>query len=209
MPPPRGPVAPEVSDAFQRGLFAVESATPGLSVSSTPRDWFIPIIRVAFTDSALVHPKVALEQRLFDTTGVVPTGSLTEYFHWASGRRLTVRGEVVATVTLPHDRNFYAADAWGVNALGTPNNSYGMARDALVACDGIVDFSRFDLDNDGYVDMLWIVHAGPGGETTTSRRDLWSITSRATAGWNNGSPFECNDLVPGSLTQRMRIDRFT
>lgn len=209
MPPPAGPVAPEIAAAFARGLFDVEGHTPGLSVSSTPRDWFVPIIRVAFTDSAIVHPKVALEQRLFDTTGVVPTGSLSEYYRWASGRRITVRGEVVATVTLPHDRNYYAADAWGVNSLGTPNNSYGMARDALLACDGIVDFSRFDLDADGYVDMLWLVHAGPGGETTTSRRDLWSITSRATAGWNNGTAIECNDLVPGSLTQRMRVDRFT
>ncbi len=209
MPPSAGPVAPELAAAFARGLFAVEPHTPGLSVSSTPRDWVVPIIRVAFSDSALAHPAVALEQRLFDTTGVNPNGSMTEYYRWASGRRLTIRGEVVATVTLPHDRNYYAGDAWGVNSIGTPNNDYGMFSDALKACDPSVDFSRFDLDNDGYVDMLWIVHAGPGGETTTSRRDLWSLTSRASAGWNNGSPFECNDIVPGTVKQPMRIDRFT
>lgn len=209
MPPASGPLAPEIRAAFDRGLFEVEGHTPGLSVSSVPRDWFIPVIRVAFTDSALVHPRVALEKQMFDTTGVIPTGSVAEYYRWASRHQLTLRGEIVATVTLPHDRNYYAGDAWGVNSLGTPNNSYGMFFAALTACDAAVDFSRFDLDSDGYVDMLWIVHAGPGGETTTSRRDLWSITSRATAGWNNGSPFECNDLVPGSLTQRMRIDRFT
>ncbi len=209
MPPLVGPVSPELSAAFERGLFSVPERAPDLETSAGRTEWLLPIIRVAFTDSALVYPRVALEQRLFDTTGAVPTGSFTQYYQWASRGRLQVRGEVVATVTLPHDRNYYAYDSWGVNALGTPNNSYGMFLDAVNACDGTVDFSRFDLDNDGYVDMLWLVHAGPGGETTVSRRDLWSITSRASTGWNNGIPIECDDLVPGSLLQHMRIDRFT
>ena len=209
MPPAAGAVSPELSSAFERGLFEVDAVPPALSTSAGPRLWRIPIIRVAFTDSALVFPRVRLEQQLFDTTGAVSTGSMTQYYRWASGGRLELQGEVVATVTLQHDRNYYAADAWGVDALGTPNNSYGLFREAISACDGAVDFSRFDLDNDGYVDMLWVVHAGPGGETTTSRRDLWSITSRATAGWNNGASVECNDFVPGSLTQHIRIDRFT
>src|SRR5262249_47009802 len=112
-------------------------------------------------------------------------------------------------VTLPHDRNYYAADSWGVNAIGTPNNDYGLFSDAISACDPQVDFSRFDLDGDGFVDMLWIVHAGPGGETTGRRPDLRSLTSRASASWNNGSAAETDDIVPGTLTQHERIDRFT
>ncbi len=209
MPPPSGSVHPEVAAAFAQGLFAVPERAPGLESSAARGQWRVPVIRVAFTDSAIVHPRVALEQRLFDTTGAVPTGSLAEYYRWASRGRLQVTGQVVATVTLPNDRNFYAADAWGVDAVGTPNNSYGMFREAVEACDQLVDFAPFDLDNDGYVDMLWLVHAGPGGETTVSRRDLWSITSRASAGWSNGNPVATNDLIPGSLTQHVRIDRFT
>ena len=209
MPPIAGPIAPELADAFSRGLLAVPAHPTGLQTSAAREDWFIPIIRIEFTDSAIVHTKAELERRLFDTTGAEPTGSMYEYYRWVSGRRMRVHGEVVATVRLPHDRNYYAADAWGVNAVGSPNNDYGMFRDAVSACDGTVDFSRFDLDGDGYVDMLWLVHAGPGGEITGNRRDLWSVTSRATAGWSNGSPADCNDLVPGSTTQHMRIDRFT
>jgi immune inhibitor A len=209
MPPPQGPVAPEVSAAFQAGLFAVPEQGRGLETSSGTVEWRVPVIRVAFTDSAIVHPKLLLEQRLFDTTGAVPTGSMAEYYLWASHGRLLVLGEVVATLLLPHDRNYYAYDAWGVNAIGTPNNAYGLFRDAVNGCDGAVDFSRFDRDRDGFVDMLWLVHAGPGGETTGNRRDLWSITSRASSGWNNGTPIETNDLVPGTTVQHMRIDRFT
>jgi immune inhibitor A len=209
MPPFSGPVVPEIANAFSRGLLDVPAPPTGLHTSAAREDWFVPIIRVDFTDSALVHTKVELERRLFDTTGAESTGSMVDYYRWVSGRRVHIRGEVVATVHLSHDRNYYAGDAWGVNAIGSPNNDYGMFRDAVSACDGSVDFSRFDLDGDGYVDMLWIVHAGPGGETTGNRRDLWSITSRATAGWSNGSPADCNDLVPGSQIQHMRIDRFT
>lgn len=209
MPPPQGPVAPEVSVAFQRGLFDVPERAQGLETSAALGEWRVPIIRVAFTDSALVHPKVVFEQHLFDMTGAVTTGSFSEYYQWASRGRLHVTGEVVATLLMPRDRNYYAYDAWGVDALGTPNNSYGLFREAISACDGAVDFSRFDRDSDGYVDMLWIVHAGPGGETTGRRRDLWSITSRASSGWSNGSPAETNDLVPGSPLQHIRIDRFT
>ena len=209
MPPRTGPVAPEIADAFTRGLLDVPDAATGLKTSGVRDEWFIPIIRVEFTDSAIVHTKAALERRLFDSTGAEPTGSMLDYYRWVSGRRIRLRGEVVATVRLQHDRYYYAADAWGVNAIGSPNNDYGMFREAVTACDPTVDFSRFDLDGDGYVDMLWIVHAGPGGEMTGNRRDLWSITSRATAGWSNGSPADCNDLIPGSLTLHMRIDRFT
>jgi M6 family metalloprotease-like protein len=209
MPPLAGPVAPEVAAGFARGLFDVPVRVPGPESSAGISHWRLPIIRVAFTDSALVHPQVALEQRLFDTTGAVATGSLAEYYRWASRGRLQVSGEIVATVTLSRDRNYFASDAYGVNVLETPNNSFGMFREAVSACDDVVDFSRFDQDNDGYVDMLWVVHAGPGAETTGRPRDLWSITSRASAGWSNGIPAETNDLVPGSLLQHMRIDRFT
>lgn len=209
MPPAAGVVAPELANAFDRGLFEVEPRPLATATSAAPRVWRIPIIRVAYTDSAIVFPRITLERQLFDTTGAIPTGSMSEYYRWTSGGRLEVQGEVVATITVPHDRNYYAADAWGVDALSTPNNSYGLFRDAVQACDAVVDFSRFDLDSDGYVDMLWVVHAGPGGESSGHRRDLWSITSRATGGWSNSAPIESNDFIAGSLTQHVRLDRFT
>src|SRR5262245_55623753 len=123
MPPLAGPVAPEIADAFSRGLFQVPERPTGLEASAAREDWFIPIIRVEFTDSALVHTKAALERRLFDSTNAEPTGSMYDYYRWVSGRRMRVRGEVVATVRLAHDRYYYAADAWGVPTAFTPHAS--------------------------------------------------------------------------------------
>src|SRR5258706_1075081 len=72
MPPAAGPVVPEIAQAFDRGLFALPPRAQGLSTSSNVRsDWFLPIIPVAFSDSAIVYPAAQLQQRLFDTTGAV------------------------------------------------------------------------------------------------------------------------------------------
>lgn len=206
-----GQVPEPVVRAFLDGLLDTGwHPTPlGTSAAQAQIEWRLPIVRVAFTDSSLRYSAADLDRALFDTTGVTGTGSFTEYYTWVSGRRIKVRGEVVATATLPHDRNYYANDSYGLNAISTPNNSLGMLRDAVVIANPQVDWSRYDMDGDGFVDMVWIVHAGIGAELSTSTRNMWSITSRASTGWGNGAAIETDDFVPGSFTQKVRIDRFT
>src|SRR5262245_49954254 len=202
MPPRDGPVPPAVAQGFASGLFSVPERLPALEASAGPVVWRLPIIRVAFSDSAIVHPAAALERRLFDVSGAEPRGSMIEYYLWVSRGRLIVTGEVVATVVLPHPREWYSGSNHGVNMLGSPHNAYGLFRDVLYACDAQVDFSRFDLDTDGMVDMLWVLHAGPGAETTGDADDMWSITSRAIGGWSNATPFDTNDPIAGSELAR-------
>lgn len=204
-----GALPPEVRAAFDSGLLRLPPMPEGLPTSFGATEWVIPIVRVAFTDSAIVHSAAALEQSLFDTTGARPDGSLSEYWSWASGGRLRVRGEVVATIQLEHDRYYYSFDGYGLTSIATPNNSAGLARDAARLADPQVDWNRFDRDRDGFVDMLWIVHAGPGAETNGVRRNLWSITSMLSSGWSNSGVHVTQDLLPGSINQYMRVDRFT
>lgn len=207
-PAPDGSVSNAVRDAAAQGLFALpENAATGTSAISA--DWLIPVILVGFPDSTTRVPPAQLQFTIFDTTNATPTGSLVDYYRWASGGRLRVRGEVVAAVTLPNPEGYYAAGANGVDALATPNNDWGLVRDALFAANPLVDWNRYDRDGDGFVDMLWVVHAGLGGELTTSRTNLWSITSRLSAGWSRGGPIETDDFLPGSLTQHVRVDRFS
>ncbi len=209
MPTPAGTVPDAVVAGFERGLFRLPEPPPELRTSTQRTAWFIPIIRVQYPDSALSFGAGALTSLLFDTTGVHPGGSLSEYWRAVSRGRLQVRGEVVATVTLPRERNYYANDSWGLNAISTPNNIAGLLKEAVFLADPSVDWRRFDLDGDGFVDMLWIVHPCRGGELSGSRRDLWSITSSMASGWANASAIETQDLIPGSVSQRIRIDRFS
>ena len=209
MPTPAGTVPGTVVAGFERGLFDLPEPLGPLRTSALTTDWVIPIIRVQYPDSALGFGVSQLETMLFDSTGVFATGSLRRYWSEVSRGRLRVRGRVVATVTLPRERNFYANDSWGLNVIATPNNIAGLMKEAVFRADPTVDWRQFDLDGDGFVDMVWIVHPCRGGEVSGSRRDLWSITSRMSGGWANAAAIETQDLIPGSITQHIRIDRFS
>ncbi len=207
-PAPGGVLPEPVRRAFEAGVLDVRGPT-AISTSATQTTWQVPVIMVAFSDLPLTYTPAEFEQELFDTTGATPNGSAAEYWRWVSGGRVLLTGRVVATVVLPHDVAYYGFNYWGLRLTSTPNNIYGAIRDALTACEASVDWSQFDGDHDGYVDMLWFLHAGAGGEALHDYNSMWSITSRFSAGWLSGSPFETSDPVPGSTVQKMRIDRFS
>jgi immune inhibitor A len=210
MPTRTGTVPAAVTEGFQRGVFETAPPRPLLGTAAVPvqASWHIPVILVDFTDQAL-NPAYSSqwESALFDTTQSTATGSVFDYYRWVSGQRVHITGKVVATVHLPQTKSYYAGFNWGLGYTSTPHNSYGVVRDALNACDPQVDWSPFDRDYDGVVDMLWVIHSGIGGEATVATDNLWSITSRMGA-WGQGRVFISNDSFPGSEDQMMRLDRF-
>lgn len=209
MPPARsGGLPAPLAAARENGLFDLP-AHPALSVSAQQSEWLVPVIMVGFTDSTLRYSAAQMQQSLFDTTRSTATGSVVDYFDWASRGRVRVRFEIVATVQLGHTLNYYANDRYGVDFLSTPSNDWGLVRDAVQAADPHVDWRRYDRDGDSYVDMIWVMHAGIGGEGASSMRSLWSITGRLSGGWSDGGVVETDELVPGSDRQHMRVDRFS
>ncbi|HET6493892.1 MAG TPA: M6 family metalloprotease domain-containing protein [Thermoleophilia bacterium] len=63
----------------------------------------------------------------------------------------------------------------GDNGTGSyPNNAQRMVEMAVAAADPLVDFSTYDNDGDGFVDNLFVIHAGQGAEYTGRSRDIWS-----------------------------------
>jgi immune inhibitor A len=197
--------------AFDAGAFALPARSPlGTSGTQLAQEvWRIPVVMVGFRDLPLGYTPADFETALFDSGGAMPTGSVHEYWRWASGGRLRILGRVVGVVQLPQDLAYYGFNYWGLRLSATPNNIFGAIRNALDACEAGVDWSEFDLDRDGYVDMMWLVHAGIGGEAMRDYNSLWSITSRLSGGWAYGEAYRTSDPVPGSSTQFMRIDRFS
>ncbi len=211
MPPlPGNPVPPELVAGFREGLFALPERPAGLATSSVQSLWRVPVIIVSYTDQSLTYGAAAFDSALFDSTDATPTGSVYDYYRWASGQQLKVTGKVVATVHSAYNKVFYGYNSWGLSRTATPRNIAGLVKEALDSCHTQVNWSDFDLDGDGSVDMLWVVHAGIGGEASPDRydNDLWSMTSTLSGYWSNSSAFTTTDPVPGSTTRFMKVNRF-
>ena len=142
------------------------------------------VILVQFSDMAadtINHTPAAFANLLF-SVGTQPTGSLRDYYREVSRGQFDIDGIVTNWVTAPHPYSYYANNAAGFGA--SPMNARQLALDAVRAVDPTVDFNQFDNngsdgvphsgDDDGVVDALFIVHAGPGNEETDNLADIRS-----------------------------------
>lgn len=133
----------------------------------------VVVVLVAFDDRGFDEAHDAGHFRdLFFSTGVIPTGSVREFFTEASAGVVDLQGEVVGPYVLPLTMATYAHGESGVGEA-LPN-ARTMARDALVAANVDVDFTPYDNDGNGFVDAFVVVHAGGGAEQTGATDDIWS-----------------------------------
>ena len=73
----------------------------------------------------------------------------------------------------PQTYAYYVDNHYGMDSP-YPHNSQKLCEDLVDLVDPLVDFRNYDNDNDGYVDMIMISHAGSGAEYTGLTTDLWS-----------------------------------
>lgn len=131
------------------------------------------VVLAEFTDHRFERPAAEFE-RLFFSTGQVPTGSVTEYFRDVTGGLVEIAGQVVGPLTMPQTLEWYANGNFGIGRPEGEPRANTFARDAAAAADGQVDFAPYDNDGNGYVDAFVVVHAGSGGEETGNPGDIWS-----------------------------------
>jgi immune inhibitor A len=110
---------------------------------------------------------------LFFSTGVIPTGSVHEYYQEVTHGLVDIRGEVVGPFRMPQPITFYANGKSG--AGNNEPNARTLARAAAKAADPSVNFGPYDNDQNGFVDAFIVVHAGRGAEETLKNSDLWSL----------------------------------
>ncbi|MEN6518936.1 MAG: M6 family metalloprotease domain-containing protein [Methanospirillum sp.] len=129
------------------------------------------VVLTEFTDRALGQSAQHYTD-LFFSTGLLPHGSLQEYFAEVSNGQVNVTGEVVGPYTLPRTLAEYAHGESGTGNVSP--NARTMARDAAVAANAAVNFAPYDNDGDGFVDAFIVIHAGRGAEETGDADDIWS-----------------------------------
>ncbi len=217
VPPPitGGPLPEPVRRAVEEGLVRPgprpAAPRPGVPVplATTVGRWNVPVLLADFPDRPAIHAPSQFQTLLFDTTNAVPTGSMADYYTEVSGGALTVRGQVFPWKTLPDTANFYANDSYGLARLASPQNDAGMLYAALSAHDAEVDFSQFDRNADGFVDVVLLVHSGVGAEVAAGdRTQFWSISSGLANNWGFTGSYVTDDPRPGIPGQFMKVDQF-
>jgi immune inhibitor A len=131
------------------------------------------VILVDFSDKSIGQNHGQQHFRdLFFSTGVLPNGSVREYYTEATNGLITIAGEVVGPYRMPRTMAAYAHGESGTGA--TEPNARTMALDAAKAANPDVNFGLYDNDGNGFVDAFIVVHAGPGAEVTGNANDIWS-----------------------------------
>ncbi|MFG6447497.1 M6 family metalloprotease domain-containing protein [Roseateles sp. BYS180W] len=134
----------------------------------------VVVVLAQFSDRPMSAGAAARFRDLFFSSGVLPHGSVKEYFRDVSNNLVDIVGEVVGPFTMPQTLAWYANSNFGIGQpSGTPRANI-LARDAAVAANPTVNYGLYDNDGNGYVDAFIVVHAGSGGEVTGNSGDIWS-----------------------------------
>ena len=131
------------------------------------------VVLADFSDQVMTAT-VAHFQDLFFSLGVLPHGSVRDYYREVTHGLVDIVGEVVGPLRLPQTLAWYANGNFGIGRpSGTPRANI-MAEDTVAAADPLVNFASYDNDGNGFVDAFIVVHAGPGGEATGNPGHIWS-----------------------------------
>lgn len=93
-------------------------------------------------------------------------GSVSDYFYVMSQGTYTPQFDVVGPYKLNHPSLYYGQ--------GDKDNTQALVSDACKAADdGDVDFSEYDADGDGMVDLVYIIYAGYPASMSGNPNDIW------------------------------------
>ena len=133
------------------------------------------IILVNFADSKFNTSKFGPTQTLYSRIANEANygennfkGSISDYFKAQSGGQFLLDFDVAGPVTLPYGYSYYGQNDDG----GYDKRPTKMVREACQAVDGSVDFSKYDWDDDGEVEEVFVVYAGNGEHDTTNQPNL-------------------------------------
>ena len=111
-------------------------------------------------------------------------GSARDYFRSQSFGQFVPQFDVIGPVTLSQKRSYYGAN----NSSGNDKNTSAMIREACQkAYDlGLTDFTDYDNDGDGVVDVVYVVYAGSDEAQTGLSEAIWAKASSISLTLGNG-----------------------
>src|SRR3990170_7658108 len=134
----------------------------------------IPVILINFSNTTATYTKSDFNTLLFGTGNY----SMKDYYNEISYNKFSVSAGpsgVVGWYTASNTHDYYGQNKGGVQ--GEDLWPGELVYEAVKAADAVVDFSKYDMDGDGYVDAVIIVHQGTDEAATGNSTDIWSHKS--------------------------------
>ena len=129
---------------------------------------------VDFSDNKGARSAKDFEKLLFDKAN---QHSMANFYRQLSYGALDVTGEVIGYVRAPQPYSYYTATESGTGS-NYPQNTPGLLNDVLTVFCQNDSLTRFDMDKDGFVDVIFLIHAGGGAEAepnpTKRKNMIWS-----------------------------------
>lgn len=160
----------------------------------------IPVVLVNFSDKQFVtdDPQTAfsnlLNQDGYSVNGA--TGSVHEYYYDNSHGAYDPVFEVFGPVTLSKTSAYYADDKVGADDA---------LREACDLLDAEIDFTRYDSDNDGSVDMILMYYAGYSQAEGGGASTIWPHQGYASGNYDgkNLNRYFCTSELQGNWGRTM------
>ena len=149
---------------------------PNLPRRSVVGEKRVLVLLVDFKDQPAKTEPEHFRELLFSKKSI--NGSLREYYNEVSWGQLDLTGDVNEWYRSKKDLSYYVDNMSGKGVY--PKNSQKLVEDLLedVKKTGDFEFSRYDNEGEGVIDLLMIIHAGEGAERTGSTQDMVSHQSR-------------------------------
>lgn len=133
------------------------------------------VIMVNFKDVtfSVSHPKEQFEQYLngetlqdYGNADKLNLNSVSNYFKQVSFGQFTPKFDLYGPVTVSHDMAYYGRGSYeNVNAL---------VDEACSLLDSQIDFTQYDSNGDGYIDLVYVIYAGYGENMGNNSTDcIW------------------------------------
>ncbi|HIE05259.1 MAG TPA: M6 family metalloprotease domain-containing protein [bacterium (Candidatus Stahlbacteria)] len=151
------------------------------------------VLLVDFSDNPYQAQKEHFDTLVYGSS----FGTMNHYYRDVSADRYGISplSFVSNWLRAPETYSFYVGDSFGLTNQ-FPRNAQGLVYAACSLADPLVDFSQYDTDGDGYVDILLVVHAGPGAEEGGVPSRIWSHKWQLSSDYLGcPGPYQTNDGV--------------
>lgn len=144
---------------------------PSAPIALDKKHFLVVLVAFSDLDFATADPNAAftnlLNQQGYSANG--GKGSARDFYYENSKGKFEPVFDVYGPVKLTHDKAYYG----GNDSSGDDLRPEQAIAEACEALDGEIDFTKYDNDNDGTVDLVFMYYAGNGEADSDDEDAIW------------------------------------